>query len=116
MKISTLLLVPAIALSALINHPAATEATPLLAQRLQRTEIQSSPSHTGPAHAPSQGNITNTILQTPTDGGTAITCINGTCYCNGNDDCDALFTSNKCTPGTATTSPDDESGQCEQND
>ncbi|MEL6556129.1 MAG: hypothetical protein AAFQ63_22120 [Cyanobacteria bacterium J06621_11] len=116
MKMSTLLLVPAIALSALVNHPAATEATPLLVQRLQRTEIQSNPSHTRPTDTPAPGSTTNTILQASTDGGTAITCINGTCYCNGNDDCDALFTSNKCTSGTATTSPDDESGQCEQND
>ena len=112
MKISTLLFVPAIALSALANYPAATEATPLIAQRLsQSTEIQAYPSRTRPTHAPA-----TTTLQALTDGGTAITCVNGTCYCNGNDDCDALFTSTKCVPGTETTSPDDESGQCTQND
>ncbi|MEL6159883.1 MAG: hypothetical protein AAFR18_11740 [Cyanobacteria bacterium J06627_32] len=34
-----------------------------------------------------------------------------TCTCDGIDDCDALFTSTLCAPGTATTTEDDH-GQC----
>ncbi|MEL7143625.1 MAG: hypothetical protein AAFY33_10110 [Cyanobacteria bacterium J06643_4] len=46
---------------------------------------------------------------------TEVQCGDTTCTCVGIDDCDALFTSTLCAPGTETTT-DDDHGQCTKND
>lgn len=81
-----------------------TESTTL--QRIPTQSIQRVPTRTTQPAAPQ-------VFQVP-DTTTAVQCGPTTCTCVGIDDCDALFTSTLCAPGTEQTTEDDH-GQCTAN-
>jgi len=81
-----------------------TESTTL--QRVPTQNTQRTPSR------PAQPTASQ-VFQVP-DTTSAVQCGPTTCTCDGIDDCDALFTSTLCAPGTETTTEDDH-GQCTAN-
>lgn len=81
-----------------------TESTTL--QRVPTQGIQRTPSRTAQPSAPQ-------VFQAP-DNTSAVQCGPTTCTCVGIDDCDSLFSSTLCAPGTEQTTEDDH-GQCTAN-